>query len=359
MSRTLVLLALTLLGPVSAGAQPLPAGPISAFDGRVVVGGEIAATFGAPRTTAPTSTTPTTSTTRCGCCGCRWPRPGGRSSRLALRRRAALRGPRHDPLPTPPTSASGPGQPRPRHPGRPDPAVVRRLRPARLPELGQPAHRLSARLSVPHLAAAGRRARRRPPTCWRCGRAAGASSYPVGSQTPGPGVPLVTAFRWDTGVQAHWAGRHGRRHRRRSRPARSPIRRAVDNNDGSRSPDGSALESGAGSHRRRLRRARRVPDEAIARTLPGPALGPLRADGVRRRRRVLARPLAGPRRAGLEPLERAARRRAAVVDLAALGGGSRAATASIPAYLVGAARSPRVLASPGRTIDDDRRGTRR
>ena len=25
------------------------------------------------------------------------------------------------------------------------------------------------------------------------------SSFPVGSQTPGPGVPLVTAFRWDTG----------------------------------------------------------------------------------------------------------------------------------------------------------------
>ena len=28
------------------------------------------------------------------------------------------------------------------------------------------------------------------------------SSYPVGDRTPGPGVPLVTAFRWDTGVQA-------------------------------------------------------------------------------------------------------------------------------------------------------------
>jgi hypothetical protein len=30
------------------------------------------------------------------------------------------------------------------------------------------------------------------------------ASYPVGSQEPGPGIPLVSAFRWDTGVQVHW-----------------------------------------------------------------------------------------------------------------------------------------------------------
>ncbi|MEO7272263.1 MAG: hypothetical protein ABIX28_09850 [Vicinamibacterales bacterium] len=30
------------------------------------------------------------------------------------------------------------------------------------------------------------------------------SSFPVGNADPSPGVPLVTAFRWDTGVQAHW-----------------------------------------------------------------------------------------------------------------------------------------------------------
>ena len=29
------------------------------------------------------------------------------------------------------------------------------------------------------------------------------SSFPVGVSTPGPGVPLVSAYRWDTGVQAH------------------------------------------------------------------------------------------------------------------------------------------------------------
>jgi hypothetical protein len=31
------------------------------------------------------------------------------------------------------------------------------------------------------------------------------SSYPVGDQTPEPGVPLISGFRWDTGVQAHWS----------------------------------------------------------------------------------------------------------------------------------------------------------
>jgi hypothetical protein len=33
------------------------------------------------------------------------------------------------------------------------------------------------------------------------------SSFPVGSYYEGPGVPLVTAFRWDTGVQARWSSR--------------------------------------------------------------------------------------------------------------------------------------------------------
>jgi len=28
-------------------------------------------------------------------------------------------------------------------------------------------------------------------------------TYPVGSPQPGPGVPLITAYRWDTGVEAH------------------------------------------------------------------------------------------------------------------------------------------------------------
>jgi hypothetical protein len=30
------------------------------------------------------------------------------------------------------------------------------------------------------------------------------SNFPVGNRTPGPGVPLVSGFKWDTGVQARW-----------------------------------------------------------------------------------------------------------------------------------------------------------
>jgi hypothetical protein len=33
-------------------------------------------------------------------------------------------------------------------------------------------------------------------------------NYPVGSKTSTPGVPLMTAYRWDTGVQAHAASRY-------------------------------------------------------------------------------------------------------------------------------------------------------
>jgi hypothetical protein len=32
-------------------------------------------------------------------------------------------------------------------------------------------------------------------------------SYPLGSTVAGPGVPIITAFRWDTGVQGHWEGK--------------------------------------------------------------------------------------------------------------------------------------------------------
>jgi len=30
------------------------------------------------------------------------------------------------------------------------------------------------------------------------------ATYPIGSPDPAPGIPLISAFRWDTGVQAHW-----------------------------------------------------------------------------------------------------------------------------------------------------------
>jgi hypothetical protein len=30
------------------------------------------------------------------------------------------------------------------------------------------------------------------------------SSFPIGSQVPGPGIPLMSGFQWDTGVEASW-----------------------------------------------------------------------------------------------------------------------------------------------------------
>ena len=33
-------------------------------------------------------------------------------------------------------------------------------------------------------------------------------SFPIGSTAVSPGLPLVSAFRWDTGVQGRWAGAH-------------------------------------------------------------------------------------------------------------------------------------------------------
>jgi hypothetical protein len=30
------------------------------------------------------------------------------------------------------------------------------------------------------------------------------TSFPIGSQTPGPGIPLMSGFQWDTGVEASW-----------------------------------------------------------------------------------------------------------------------------------------------------------
>jgi hypothetical protein len=32
------------------------------------------------------------------------------------------------------------------------------------------------------------------------------ADYPVGVLAPGPGLPMVSAFRWDTGIQARWRG---------------------------------------------------------------------------------------------------------------------------------------------------------
>ena len=89
-----------------------------------------------------------------------------------------------------------------RHPGGTRAADLRRLRAPHLRQR-QPADRLPARVSVPHHGPRPTRCRRAPTNCSPSGAAGGSSHYSVGDPAFTPGVPLVSAFRWDTGVQAH------------------------------------------------------------------------------------------------------------------------------------------------------------
>ena len=75
------------------------------------------------------------------------------------------------------------------------------------------------------------------------------SNFSVGNLTPGPGVPLVSAFRWDTGVQVHAGQRSARRHGIGDRrdvveSRRSPTTTAAGSSPGAsrciRSPDWSS-----------------------------------------------------------------------------------------------------------------------
>ena len=118
-----------------------------------------------------------------------------------------------------------------RHPGRPRAADLRRLRAAHLRHR-QPADRLSARLSVPHVAAARRAAGERRRTAAECAAAAGCASYSIGNPTPdqrraaGQRVPLGHGR----------AGARDSRHRRARPAAVTPARVSnplfTDDNDG-------------------------------------------------------------------------------------------------------------------------------
>ena len=203
MCRLLALLVLLALVPHGLAAQTLPSGPVTAFDGRLSVGAEVAATFGAEDHIAYFNYTDYEHNTL-------------RMFRIALA--AAWR---------PATRIELVGEVRSEDFDhiRPYAAFVR-LRP-------WPAHAFDVQVGriPPSFGAYGRRAYQsdngfigyplayqyltslRPDAIpatvadllvmrgrgWQ-------SSFPVGSQEPGPGVPLVSAFRWDTGVQAHWEG---------------------------------------------------------------------------------------------------------------------------------------------------------
>jgi hypothetical protein len=202
MWRALLVLAFCTAVPTPARAQALPGGPITAFDGRVAVGGEVAATYGGEDHSAYFNYTD-------------YEHNALRMFRFTLA--ASWR---------PVTRLALVGEIRSEDLDsmRPYAAYVR-VRPlARLPldvQIGQ---------IPPSFGAYGRRGYQgsdiglvgyplayqyltslRPDAIpataadllvmrargWR-------TSYPIGSPEPGPGVPLISAFRWDTGVQAHW-----------------------------------------------------------------------------------------------------------------------------------------------------------
>jgi hypothetical protein len=198
------LVAAWLVAPLPALAQPLPAGPVSAFDGRLAVGAEVVATIGERDTDAFFNYTDYEHNTL-------------RMFRVALS--AAWR-------PVSRVAVVGEVRSEDLDVVRPYAAYIR-IRP-------WSAHAFDVQVGriPPTFGAFGRRGYQgadnpligyplayqyltslRPDAVpatvadilvmrgrgWR-------ASYPIGSQEPAPGVPLISAFRWDTGIQAHWEG---------------------------------------------------------------------------------------------------------------------------------------------------------
>ena len=186
-----------------ATAQPLPEGPVSAFGGRVVVGGEIIGALGSADETAFFNYTDyehnTLRMVRVGVSAV-W-RPAGWLALVGEMRSEDL----EHPAPYAAYVRVRPWRTRAFdiQAGRIPPtfgAFGRRTYGSDNPLIGYPlAYQYLTSLrsdSVPATADDILRMRARG---WR-------SSFPIGSETPAPGVPLITAFRWDTGVQARWRG---------------------------------------------------------------------------------------------------------------------------------------------------------
>jgi hypothetical protein len=199
--RTVVFLAALAAAGVPAGAQPLPQGPVRAFDGRLVVGGEVSVTFGDEDDIAFFNFTD-------------YEHNALRMVRLAL---SGLWRPvdwvefvaeaRSEDLDHPEPQAAyvriRPWRDRKLdiQVGRIPPsfgAYARRTYSNDNPVIGYPlAYQYLTSLrtdAVPGTAEDLLRMRGRG---WK-------SSFPIGSPTEAPGVPLVSAFRWDTGVQVQW-----------------------------------------------------------------------------------------------------------------------------------------------------------
>jgi hypothetical protein len=204
MCRVFVLLALAAASPLPATAQSLPAGPVTAFDGRLVVGAEASVAVGNTDEIAYFNYTDYEHNTL-------------RMVRLAVA--ATWR-------PTARLAVVGEVRTEDFNHARPYAAYLR-VRPwtrqALDIQIGQipPSFGAYGRrgyqsadnafigypLAYQYLTALRPDAVPETPADLALMRARGwRTSYPIGSPEPGPGVPLISAFRWDTGVQAHWEG---------------------------------------------------------------------------------------------------------------------------------------------------------
>ena len=202
-SRTVALLLMSVAAGASARAQSLPAGPVSAFDGRVSLGAEVVATIGEEDEEAYFNYTDYQHN------AFRMFRAGLSAEWRALERVNFVAEVRSEDLDAvrayaayvrvrPWRSVAFDVQA-----GRIPPAFGsfgRRAYTSDNPLIGYPlAHQYLTSLradAIPNtvddlLIMRGRG--------WEV-------TYPAGSPAPAPGLPILSAFRWDTGVQAHWRG---------------------------------------------------------------------------------------------------------------------------------------------------------
>lgn len=202
----LLAIALLVLGsePGPLSAQSLPTGPVSAFDGRVSVGAEVAATFGEADDSAFFNYTDYEHN------ALRMFRVALSAAWQPLERLAFVGEVRSEDLDSVrPYAAYVRVRPWRSVPldvqaGRIPPAFGafgRRAYALDNPLIGYPlAHQYLTSLrpdAIPAHAADLVQMRARG---WRV-------NYPVGALHEAPGLPLVSAFRWDTGVQARWRGK--------------------------------------------------------------------------------------------------------------------------------------------------------
>ena len=206
-------------------------------------------------TTTPSSTTPTTSTTRCALARLRlfgeWRH---RAAAVAPRRGADRERRRASQVPRALRPLASVARARPRRAGRPHPAGHRRVRAARV-RPRQPRHRLAARLSVPHVAAAGRAAGHGRRSAAHARRAAGGRAIPIGSTDDRPGRAARLGVTVGHRRRGHLAARPtragGRRHA--GAPAMPVVR---ETNDGLQWSGRVGVHLPGGLDARRLGRAR-------------------------------------------------------------------------------------------------------